>query len=180
MMSSPSAELISRGLEARREKRLADARHLFSAAVEHCRKANDKLLLAEALAGLGQIERDEGKAHGALKHYGEAVELLRKEGDGRRLAHTIRHVADIHREQGQPAKAAQCYEEALALYRGNEQTPALELANAIRGYALLMGDCGDAEEAKYLWYEAQALYEQAGVEAGVAESRSHIAFLLGR
>jgi tetratricopeptide (TPR) repeat protein len=79
MMSSPSAELISRGLEARREKRLADARHLFSAAVEHCRKANDKLLLAEALAGLGQIERDEGKAHGALKHFGEAVELLRKE-----------------------------------------------------------------------------------------------------
>lgn len=48
------------------------------------------------------------------------------------------------------------------------------------GYALLMGDCGDQEEAKYLWYEAQALYEQAGVEAGVAERQSHIAFLMGR
>ncbi len=180
MMSSPPAELISRGFEARREKRLADARKLFSAAVDHCRKANDKLLLAEALAGLGQIERDEGKAHGALKHYGEAVELLRKEGDERRLAHAIRHVADIERGHGNVAKAAASYKEALALYRAHEETPALELANAIRGYALLMGDCGDQEEAKYLWYEAKALYEQAGAAAGVAESQSHIAFLMGR
>ena len=55
MMFSPPAELISRGFEARREKRMTDARHLFAAAVEHCRKANDRLLLAEALAGLGCI-----------------------------------------------------------------------------------------------------------------------------
>ncbi len=137
-------------------------------------------MLAEALAGLGQIERDEGKTQAALNHYGEAVELLREERDERQLAHAIRHVADIERGHGNVAKAAAAYEEALALYRAHEETPALELANAIRGYALLMGECGDQDEAKYLWYEARALYEQAGVEAGVAESQSHIAFLMGR
>ena len=137
-------------------------------------------MLAEALAGQGQVERDEGKTQAALKHYSEAVELLRKEGDGRRLAHAIRHVADIERGHKNWAKAAADYEEALALYRADEETPALELANALRGCALLKGETGEDEEAKYLWYEAKALYEQAGVEAGVAESQSHIAFLLGR
>jgi tetratricopeptide (TPR) repeat protein len=180
MVDSSAGELIARGLEARREGRLEDAWFLFRDAVHRCRKAKNTTMLAEALAGLGQIERDERKTQAALRHYGEAVELLRKEGDVRRLAHAIRHVADIEREHKNLTKAAADYEEALKLYRAHEETPPLEMANALRGYALLKGETGDDEEAKYLWYEAMALYEQAGVEAGVAESRSHIAFLLGR
>jgi tetratricopeptide (TPR) repeat protein len=180
MADSSAEELIARGFEARRENRLEDSWLLFREAVHRCRKAKDKRMLAEALAGLGQVERDEGKTQAALRHYGEAVELLRKEGDGRRLAHAIRHVADIERGHRNWAKAGAHYEEALAFYRAHEETPALELANALRGYALQKGETGEDEEAKYLWYEAKALYEHAGVEAGVAESQSHIAFLLGR
>ena len=97
-----------------------------------------------------------------------------------RLAHAIRHVADIERGLGNVAKAGPCYEEALAIYRADEETPALELANAIRGYALLTGESGDTEKAKYLWYEAQALYEKAGVAAGVEGSQRQIAYLMGR
>jgi tetratricopeptide (TPR) repeat protein len=180
MMDSSARELISRGLEARREDRLEDAWFLFSDAVHRCRKAKDTGMLAEALAELGQIEREEGKTQAALRHYGEVVELLRKEGDGGRVAHAIRHVADIERGLGNLVKAGAQYEEALALYREHMQPPALEMANALRGYALLKAETGEDEEAKYLWYEALALYEQAGVEAGVAECRLHLAFLLGR
>jgi len=180
MADNSAGELIARGLEARREGRLEDAWLLFREAVHRCRKAKDAGMLSEALTGLGQVERDEGKTQAALRHYGEAVEVLRKEGDGRRLAHAIRHIADIEREHKNPVKAAADYEEALALYRALEEIPALEMANALRGYALLKGQTGEDEEAKYLWYEAKALYEQAGVEAGVAESQSHIAFLMGR
>jgi len=58
MMSNPAAELVARGYEARGEKRLTDAKNCFAQAVDRCRKANDRLLLAQALSGLGQIEMD--------------------------------------------------------------------------------------------------------------------------
>jgi tetratricopeptide (TPR) repeat protein len=89
-------------------------------------------------------------------------------------------VADILRGLKQTDKALLCYEEALAIYRRHEETPPLDLANAIRGYALLKGDLGDTEEATFMWHEAMALYAESGVEAGVAESKSQIAFLMGR
>ena len=140
MMSIPPAELLLRGHEARSDRRLADAKNYFAHAVERCRKANDRILLAQALSGLGQIERDMGNAAQALKHYSDAVELRRAQEDPLLLAHAIRHVADILRDQRQLAKAAPCYEEALALYRKHEQTPPLDLANAIRGYAHLKAE----------------------------------------
>ena len=180
MMSNPAAELVERGYEARGEKRLADAKNCFAQAVERCRNANDRLLLAQALSGLGQIERDMGNSVLALRHYGDAVALRRTQDDPLLLAHAVRHVADIFREQGQLAKAAPCYEEALEIYRNHEEAGPLDLANAIRGYALLKADLGDPEEATFLWHEAMALYAEAGVQAGVAESQSQIAFLMGR
>jgi tetratricopeptide (TPR) repeat protein len=180
MMSNPAAELVERGYEARGEKRLADAKNCFAQAVERCRKANDRLLLAQALSGLGQIERDMGNSVLALRHYGDAVALRRTQDDPLMLAHAVRHVADILREQGQPAKAAPFYEEALEIYRNHEEAGPLDLANAIRGYALLKADLGDPDEATFLWHEAMALYAEAGVQAGVTECQSQIAFLMGR
>jgi len=180
MESSPPAELLSRGRLARSENRLNDARDSYSRAVELCRKAKDGRLLAEALCGLGQIERDIGNAPLALKHYSAAVELRRGQNVPLLLAHSIRHVADILRGMKQPDKALLCYEEAIAIYRGHEETPRLDLANAVRGYALLKGDHGDTEEATFLWHEAMALYAESGVEAGITESQAQIAFLMGR
>ncbi|MGC1460752.1 MAG: tetratricopeptide repeat protein [Terracidiphilus sp.] len=180
MMSNPAAELVARGFEARGEKRLADAKNCFAQAVDRCRKANDRLLLAQALSGLGQIERDMGNSALALRHYSDAVSLRRTQEDPLLLAHGLRHIADILREQSNLAKAAPCYEEALEIYRSHELAPPLDLANTIRGYALLKADVGDPEEATFLWHEAMALYAEAGVQAGVEESQSQIAFLMGR
>jgi tetratricopeptide (TPR) repeat protein len=156
--------LSARGYEARGEKRLADAKNCFAQAVDRCRKANDRLLLAQALSGLGQIEMDMGNAALALRHYGDAVDLRRTQGDPQAAGARFRHVADIHREQGQPVKAAPCYEEALALYRKPEQTRPLDLANAIRGYALADGrSSGDQEEANFFGMKRMALYAESGV-----------------
>jgi tetratricopeptide (TPR) repeat protein len=175
-----AAEWIASGYQARREQRPDEARNCFSRALNLCRITDDKLHKAQAHAGLGQIERDRRNIGAALKHYQIAVELLRKQDDPLALAHTIRHVADILRGEGNLEPAQRHYEEALAIYYAHETTPPLDLANALRGYALLMEQCGKNEEATMLWRQAHALYDQLEIGAGVTESQSHLAFLMGR
>jgi tetratricopeptide (TPR) repeat protein len=170
--------LIEQGYAARREGRIAEARECFAEAVEMCRESSDQVLLASALSGLGQIERDLGLLDAALKCYQEAVSLHRRLDRPLVLAHSIRHVADILRNQVQLALASSNYEEALAIYRAHAETPPLDLANAIRGYALLKANVGDKQGAAKLWQEAGVLYAAAGVEAGVAESEAQVARLI--
>ena len=178
-LASP-ADLIASGRKARFEHRLADAKEYFSLALSQSARTGDKLHTAQAHAGLGQVERDLKNNGAALKHYQFAVELFRKQENPLILAHTIRHVADILRSEKAFEQALTRYEEALEIYRAHNETPPLDLANTLRGYALAKTETGEVQEAAALWLEAQSLYEQAGVQAGVAESQSQLAFLMGR
>ena len=178
-MSDASDKLLKQAFQARRENRLADARRDLVEAVEICRRAGIPIDLAKALTGLGKIERDLQHSDAARQHYEEAVAIYREEGDTLRLAHTVRHVADIHRHDGNRALAERCYQEALEIYRGHERTPPLDLANAIRGLAILKDDAGERTEAGSLWEEARELYTATQVEAGVAESNRRLARLAG-
>jgi tetratricopeptide (TPR) repeat protein len=177
MAPTPST-LIEQGYQARRENRLADAGQHFLEAVRLCRGGDDRILLARALTGLGQIERDLGRLHPALEHYSEAAGLFRIGDLPLVLAHTVRHVGDILRNQRELALAAPHYEEALAIYRQRAaETPPLDLANAIRGYALLKADSGETAAAIELWQETRQLYISVGVKAGVDEAESQLARL---
>src|SRR5271157_3384218 len=176
-MSEASDKLVQQALQARRDNRLADAKRDLVEAVDICRKAGIRVDLAEALTGLGQIERDLHHREAARESYEEAAALYRAEGDALKIAHSVRHLGDIHREEGRPDLAEPCYREALDLYRGHEQTPPLDLANAIRGLAILKDHSGDTEAAKSLWEEARELYASVKVEAGVAESSRRLARL---
>ena len=176
-MSDMSGNLVSRAAQARREHRLADAKRDLAAAVDLCRKGETPIELARALTGLGQIERDLQEIAAAREHYEEAVAIHRTEGDALRLAHTIRHLGDIHRHEGHRELAEPCYREALSIYRKHEETPPLDLANAIRGFAILQDDGGEVKEARALWEEARDLYAAVNVEAGVVESKRRLAVL---
>jgi tetratricopeptide (TPR) repeat protein len=173
-MSAECDHLLLQALQARRENRLDDAERGLVEAVALCRKAGTRIELAKALTSLGQIERDLRRLDTARQHYEEAAILYRAEGEALRLAHTVRHVGDILREQGRPELAGPCYREALALYRGHGQTPPLDLANAIRGLALLKDEGGEVDEARALWEEAKDLYRSVNVEPGVAECSRRI------
>ena len=177
-MSSSLEELIASGYKARKGHRPEQAKEVFSEAVRLSRKTAAPLLLASSLTGLGQIERDLDHNDAAVQHYREAVGILKGEPPDRlRFAHTIRHLADILREDGSPEEAAACYEEALKAYREHKETPPLDLANALRGFALLKGGIGENEQANSLWREARSLYESVNVQAGVEESERQIARL---
>ncbi|MBC8167429.1 MAG: tetratricopeptide repeat protein [Bryobacteraceae bacterium] len=177
-MSNEIENLLTLAALGRRENRLDDARGYLLEAVKISRR--DELAdLARSLTGLGQIERDRLRMDLARQHYEEATAIYRAEGDALRLAHTIRHLGDIHLDEQRPALAEPCYVEALSIYRNHEDSAPLDLANAIRGFALLKQNVGEIEDAKSLWEEARDLYSAVHVDAGVRESTRRLALLNG-
>jgi tetratricopeptide (TPR) repeat protein len=176
-MNDKIDRLMQQALEARRENRLDDAKRGLVEAVSLCREAAAPGKLAKALAGLGQAERDLHHNDAALRHYEEAAALYRMEGDPLKIAHTIRHVADIHRHEGNHRLAEGGYDEALRIYREQAETPPLDLANALRGSALLKESMGEIRQAREQWQEAGELYAEVRVEAGVAESKRRVELL---
>jgi len=177
MPNTPDS-LMTSGYQARREGLPGDAREFFSEAVRLSREAANQEALARSLTGLGQIERDLKNSPAALRHYEEAASIYRGLSDELRLAHTVRHIGDIHRSDGALKLAEPCYEEALRIYRRHQkESSPLDLANAIRGMALVKTATGETEEAKLLWHKARALYESVEVREGVQESDAQIARL---
>jgi tetratricopeptide (TPR) repeat protein len=124
----------------------------------------------EDLLGQARTARRERRLDDAEQHYEAAVAVLREAGEPLRLAHTIRHLGDVLYEAGRPDIAEPRYREALALYRSHPEAPSLDVANAIRGLAVLTEHAGNAEEANRLWAEAHDRYVALGVKAGAAES----------
>ena len=176
-MANEAEALIHQGYQASREGRRLQAKEAFQQAIAAAKLTPDQAILAEAIKGLGKIERDLGETDASLAHYRQSVQLLRCLDDPLNLAHTVRHVGDILRESGQVEPAESCYAEALRLYRGHLQTPVLDLANTLRGYALLRAEKGDRESAITMWQEAGHVYGSLNLEAGVNESRSQVARL---
>lgn len=163
-----------RGLLARRSQRPADARREFGEAADLARQCGSRRLLVPALKGLAQIERDSGNTAAAVPLYEAAVAESRSIGDPLLLAHTLRHLGDVHQDLDQLAQAESLYSEALTLYRESRSARPLDLANAVRPYALLKERTGRMAEARELWAEAHRLYSSVNVRAGVDESASHL------
>ena len=111
--------------------------------------------------------------------YEEAVAALRTAGPPLKLAHTVRHLADIYRRAGDHGRAERCYDESLDLYRRHPEARPLDFANALRGAALLQELIGKPQQAAQLWRQAEALYRETNVDAGVEEATRHLARLGG-
>lgn len=115
-----------------------------------------------------------------LLKYKWAVARLPKTADPLKRAHTIRHLGDAYYYARRFSQAEPCYIEALAIYRRHENRRPLDLANAIRSFAVLKDEVGTADEAQRLWNEAHDLYVSLNVSAGVAESAARLALLAKR
>jgi len=179
-MTDAIDKLLSAAAQARREKRSADARRDLLEAVALARSGNDRGVLARAVTELGRIERDTGHTDAALASYQGAAAIYRKQGDVLKLAHAIRHLGDIHQDAGRPAEAEPCFQEAIAIYRANPDTPALDMANALRPLALLKDGAGQLDGADCLWDGAKELYAAVKVFPGVAECAGRQAILARR
>jgi tetratricopeptide (TPR) repeat protein len=165
--------LIDLGRQARRDHHLDEARARLHEALQCCGGKEDPRLVAELHAELAYVERALHHDQSAETHYRLATEKFRAVGDPLRTAHNMRHLADVLRETGRPAEAAPFYAESIEFYRNNQDYP-LQLANAIRGLALMQSDLGEFSESLQSWAEAKVLYQMVGVNAGVVESQMRI------
>lgn len=109
--------------------------------------------------------------------YKLSVAGLRQIDEPLRLAHQVRHLGDAYRRAGELALAEPCYVEALSIYRSHEDRNPLDLANAIRGFAILKQNVGAPPEAEAMWLEAHNLYVSTNVLSGVAGSAAYLAIL---
>ena len=174
-MKNPTIEqLAQEAVDARREGRLEDARLSAEKTVALCREAGLNQKLVRALMLLGQIERDTAHREKAVKFYEEATVISREVDEPLRFAHTVRHLADLHRELGSLDLAEGFYNESLAIYRRERDASPGDLANAVRGFAVMKDAAGASEQAKVLWEEARRLYSALGVDEGVEECNAHL------
>jgi tetratricopeptide (TPR) repeat protein len=131
------------------------------------------MLAAEAISQ-GRQARKENDLAAARAHYTEAAKAYRDQNDSLAYAHTIRHIADMYLHESNLAEAKPLYEESLEIYRSNLNTKLLDLANAVRPYALLNEASGNLDLAKQLWQEARNLYSSLRIEEGVRECDAHL------
>ncbi len=170
-----AATLFERGRAALGEKRRKHARQLFRNALRAWGPEDGQQLHAAIHVEIGRVARDLGENESASSHYCTAAELYRGVSDPMNVAHAVRHIADILRGMGRTAEAEPFIREAIEIYRAQKPLPQLHLANALRVAALLKEQGGNNGEALPLWVEARDRYRAAGVDAGIAESRAHLA-----
>jgi tetratricopeptide (TPR) repeat protein len=168
-MTETFQDQFAKGYRARREGHAADSRAIFLKAVRSAAEAGDRPALAEALCGLGQAERDIGNLEASRHHYQGASVLYREIGPPARLAYALRHEADILREEILSVEAEPLYLEAEAIYRQQGEEAELDLANTLRGLALVYESLGKSDASRLLFEQARELYAKCNVPAGVAE-----------
>ena len=169
-----ASSLFDRGRAALAAKDRNHARQLFNDALKAWTPADSEQVRAAIHVEIGRVARDLGDNETAIANYRTAGELYRNLDDPLNLVHALRHVADILRSMGRTAEAEPFILEAISLYRAQQPVPQLHLANSLRVLALLREQAGNSAEAVPFWVEARDLYRAVGVEAGVAESRSHL------
>jgi tetratricopeptide (TPR) repeat protein len=169
-MAEVLQNLLEDGVRARAEGRVANSRQIFLDVVRHASAVNDQASLAAAFCGLAQAEVDIGNCDAAQHQYALAATLYRRIGPPERLAYAVRHEADVLRKLKKFEEARGLYLAAETIYRQQTPEPTLDLANTLRGLALLDEVSGGAGEAIALWRQARELYAKANVPAGVEES----------
>lgn len=123
----------------------------------------------ELLMQRAKQERNDGDVAAAEASYAEAASLAQSEHLPNLRAHALRHVAELAADRGDGDRALGAAEEAVAIYTGDKGAQRLNLANARRVRALAFGSLGREDEAARDWRAARMIYEELGIEAGVAE-----------
>ncbi len=143
--------------------------------VADAEKGGNKLAIANALRGLGDIARRPPFTRGAANiAYSRAASVYHELGLPLEEAWVKRHIGINLEYAGRLEEAEMYYDEALALYRENAVEDTLDYANTVRYPAVVKARLGKYEDAKLLWDEAGRRYEEVGIIEGVIECHARL------
>lgn len=175
--SSQIQECLSEAWSKRRVGDYEAAKSLIAQAEEIC-ASDDYASLGRIYHIYMQFEADHDRHEQALPFSKQSIAFYEKAQMPNKLAHAIRHLADLHQILGRSETSEIHYRKALSIYRSDPGTAEGNLANALRGFGLLLEKIGKDTEAISIWQETKALYLACGLKAGVEEAQQHLNELL--
>ena len=175
-MSSDLAKLLEQAWSKRREELYADAEALLIKARDLCEE-DDYDALGRIYHIYMQLDYDQGNLSKALELCQESLSYYKKTNLPDRIAHSTRHLADLQCHLGQNAESESNYQVAIGMYRDSPVHQAGNLANALRGFAIVLENRKKIDEAITAWRETKTLYQSLGLEAGVDEATQKLAAL---
>lgn len=157
----------------RGQGKYVEARALLSEAEELC-EDNDYKHLGRIFHIYGQFESDHNNHQQALEFWQQSLVYYKKDGNPNKIAHSTRHIADIQRRLGDEEGSEKSYRKSLDIYRNNATTSTGDLANALRGFALLLEKRGKTAEAIANWHEVKESYKAIHLQEGVDEANERL------
>jgi tetratricopeptide (TPR) repeat protein/transcriptional regulator with XRE-family HTH domain len=130
----------------------SDTRYLYSQALTVYRHFGDRHGEADALRGLGDVERRVGEYGQAREHHAQALSLARQLDDRRGEAEALWGMGEVERLAGEHDQAREHHTEALALAR--------QLGDR-RGEVLALWGLGDVERCVGEYDQAREYHTQA-------------------
>ncbi len=167
------ARLLDEAWKTRGASDTERGRRLVAEAAKLCRE-DDHESLGRVAHVYGQFERDHGNREQALHFYLEGYNHYVAGNHAEKMAHSLRHVADVRRDLGDREGAERDYRSAIETYRNLDPAPVHSLANALRGFAMLLERMGKSDEALHAFVEAHRLYVQVDNAPGIKEMRRKV------
>lgn len=162
------ARLLDEAWKTRGASDYNRGRRLVAEAAELCQE-DDHESLGRVAHVYGQFERDHGNREQALRFYLEGYNHYVAGNHAEKMAHALRHVADVRRDLGDREGAERDYRSAIRMYRDLDPAPTHSLANAYRGFAMLLERTGKRDEALSAFVEAHRFYLQVANAPGIEE-----------
>ncbi|MGI9543824.1 MAG: tetratricopeptide repeat protein [Cyclobacteriaceae bacterium] len=171
--NSKIGTLLATSWAKRGQGKYAEAQALLNEAHELC-EDNDYNHLGRISHIYGQFESDHNNHQQALEFWQQSLEYYKKDGNSNKIAHSTRHIADIQRRLGDQEGSEKNYRQSLDIYRSNAKTSSGDLANALRGFGLLLVQRGKITEAISVWKEVKKRYQALHLQEGVDEANGKL------
>jgi tetratricopeptide (TPR) repeat protein len=140
------------------------------------RDLGDKLGIARAATGLGNIQYDRGDLEGAKRLYGEALDNGKIIGAKKDISGAIHNLGMIFEDQGNLEAAKQRYQEALSIQQ--EIGDRAESAKTLTDLGDLLRRLGDLEQAERTLAEAADAAQGTGSQRTEANALTSLAGVL--
>lgn len=160
--------LLAEAWSKRNREHYGIAKSIVDEAFKICKK-DDHDSLGKIFHIYRQISFDQQSFDKALGYNISSVGHYKKTKNQSKIAHSIRHLADVQFQLGQLNKAEKNYQLSINLYRTIGSSH-LDLANALRGFAILLEKKDKLREAKKVWEETKELYQKCDIVAGIQEA----------